>query len=267
MLAELLDRLVDLVRQGSTPHVTAFPRLPRRMLVTHVNGETDWIDIPPPKRNVFLYGFADLIVALMDSKICPNPEVYITSERIQVFADRDVRDDILTVNLQTSQRFKLCHRLESPREGELFVRPVKDVLRMLRNGLHGTGADGLAAKLSALQFRVTKGQDVSIAHGRESMGRAVEAEVVEAESLPQEWELSVPIWANVGFSGYRGLVKLGIELDFESAGISLSVLSDQCHRAMNDAMAQVKEDLEKALPEPGTTVLLGEIPSCEVIVP
>lgn len=87
-----------------------------------------------------------------------------------------------------------------------------------------------------------------VAHGRETLGRSVEAVVQQAEQVPEAFIAQVPIWTTPGCPWTRP-VEFSIYLDVEKSAVELSVLSDSCTAARNGALSQLRDALVEALGE------------------
>jgi len=250
MLAEFLASVVDLGRQTTAVKFHEHKECPGKLWVQH-GDELDQIDAPAPLRGHGLLGYDDLVNALLDPKIAGAPEVYVSGNRIVAFLDRSERRSRVTVDLVESKRLKLCRELEqSPRK----MQP-KDAVKMLRLELHGGRHDAVVQALSRIDFVRTGAGKSHVDHGKESLGRSVEAAVQQAESIPKDFDVAVPVWTNSGFSRYSVNVNFGLFLDLEEQVVELRVLSDECQRVVNQTMVALVQDLMRSLP--GVPVLLG----------
>lgn len=249
MLAEFLRAVVDLGQKAKAVDFASVPSLPHTLFIRH-GDELITKDVPPAERAHQLEDFDGLVEALTDAAIAKAPEVYVSANRIVGLLDREDRRARVSVDLTESRRFLLCSELETPRR----MQP-KDAVRLLKLELHGGTHDPVTQALSRIDFKRAVGGATDVGHGRETLGRSVEASVQQAKDIPEQFTVAVPIWTTQGFQGYVQHVTLGLYLDLEGQTVELRVLSDECEAARNRSLAQVATDLRKAMP--GVPVFMG----------
>lgn len=243
MLAEFLDRIVGLAKGAHRVEFAIHEKLPRRVFVRNGDQLTQH-DEPPPDRCHSLIGFDDLVEALRDKTIAPAPEVYVCGSEIEVLLDRTKRVEVVKVCLNWSKRFLLCQAIEKqPR-----ALTPKDAVKLLRYELHSGNVEHVIQALSRIDFTRTSAGKSHVEHGRETLGRSVEAAVQQAESVPKDFVIAVPLWTNPGFHVHSANVAFGIYLDLEAQLVELRVLSDECLRVSNLAVESVIGRLREGLP-------------------
>lgn len=242
MLSEFVDRLVELGQKAKAVDFHRHDDLPNEVFVRH-GDKLERIAAPPPSRGHTLAGFRDLVAALSDSKIAPNPEVYIDGVSVFAYCDREKRYDDITMPLTESVRFKLCCELERPR---LFA--PRDLVKFLRLELHGGAHQAVTQAVSRLDFMRTSTGKSDVKHGRETLGKSVEAVVQQADEVPESFVVTVPIWSTPG-CGWTAQIEFGIYLDVEKQQVELRVLSDQCADARNGALWQLRKSIAEACPD------------------
>lgn len=242
MLAEFLSRIVELGQKAKAVDVIAHPSLPDMVFVRHGDQLTEH-QVPPPPRKPTLAGLNDLVEMLGHKDIAPAPEVYVGPAGVVAFLDATERDERATLPLTESVRFRLCQEIE--RQPRAFA--PRDLVRFLRQSLYGVN-DQLIQKLSRLDFTRTSTGKTDVKHGRETLGRSVEAVVQQAEDVPETFAVLVPIWTTPGCPWARS-IEFGIYLDVEKSAVELSVLSDSCTSARNGALADLRNAISEACPD------------------
>lgn len=250
MLADFLASIVNLGKKANQVEFHTHPQLPATVFVR--NGDQLATHAAPPTyRKHDLAGFADLVAALKDKEMAGSPEVYVGADKVVAYLSRTDRREVVSVQLIESKRLKLCAALQA--------QPVKfqpkDAVKMLRLDFHGGQHDHITQALSRVDFTRTSAGHTNVAHGRESLGKSVEAVVQQAQDVPQKFNLSVPMWTTSGFTRYGVTVEFGVFLDLEGQTVELRVLSDEVERVRNLALAAVVKDLQDALE--GVPVFLG----------
>lgn len=251
MLAEFLDRIVGLAKGAHRFEFQTHESLPRKVFVR--NGETITEQlVPPPEREHGLVGFADFVRAVSDKDIAPAPVVFADGARVVALLDGDDRRETVEVDLQASRRFLLCQGLEA----NALTLKARQAVKFLRYDLHGGNIDHVIQALCRVDFTRTSAGKSHVDHGRESLGKSVEAAVQQAENVPKEFVLAIPIWTNPGFDRYTANITFGLDFDLEAEAVVLRVLSDECTRVQNLAVRAAIADLQEALPD-GTPIFQG----------
>lgn len=241
MLAEFLREVVGLAGKAKSVEFHTNPSLPRTVFVRH-GDELKELPVPAAQRSHKLADFDSLVEAITDDKIASDPEVYVAQDSIVALLDRSDRRARVSVALATSHRFNVCEKLETPAR----LTP-KDAVRLLKLELHGGTHDPVTQALSRIDFKRAVGAASDLAHGRETLGRSVEASVQQAKDIPEQFTVAIPIWTTQGFQQYVQHVTFGLYLDLEGQVVELRVLSDECEAARNRALQQVAADLRKSL--------------------
>jgi hypothetical protein len=243
MLAEAIKSVVDLGQKANAVAFHVHASLPKTVFVRH-GDELLEKDVPAPARAHNLLGFDDLVAALKDKTIAPNPEVYVAGDRVRALLDRAERLQSVGVQLVESQRFQLAKTLQKPHSFE-----PREAIKLLRFDLHGGDVDQIIQSLRRVDFKRTSGGTSTVEHGKESLGRSVEASVQQADQVLDRFTMTVPIWSTAGFARYMTKVEFGVYLDLETQKVELRVLADEIERVRNQALWAAANDLRDALPE------------------
>lgn len=242
MLAELLAKLTELAKVGATPSVLSHTMDPRRAFVV-ANGACQEIVVPPPLRNHQLEDLPSFLSFVADEGICPNPEVYQDADQLVVLCDRNDRRDRGTLKLRRTARWQALVVLTK----NLCAFGQKEVLRYLRHDLAVEGLDHVIAALRRLDFTRTSTGRAHVEHGRESLGRSVEAVVQNASEIPESFVVITAPYATLG-ANQTAEVRLSVELDIENQRVILRVLPDELANAERAIQVQVQNTIRTALP-------------------
>ena len=253
MLAEFLDRVVGLARSSDRVERVESGD-PRVLLLRTPGGELVERSIDPPLRDWEVADFDSLIQVIQEQA---DPVVFVGDDSVEVLLDEDDRRERCSLSLSATSRWNEVLRLECE---ERRFGP-RDAVRWLRFQMHSMG-DGLAklgAALSRIDFeRKSSGQHVS-EHGRESLGRSVEARVQKPEEVPESVVMRVPIWTTGGLEDVVQAVRLGVFIDSEEEKVGVRVLADETDAALARARRVVAQRILAALGEDANVpVLLGE---------
>lgn len=241
--AEALRDLVALAQEAKNTEVIAVEGVPDRKWIVNRDGTREVVMVSPTPRKNALCSRADMIAAVLDTTICPAPEVFVSTEGIAVWCDRNKRADRLQLTLARTARFQLLSSLLQPRAFQ-----PKDAVKMLRLELHGGRHQSVIDALSNIDFQRTNSGKTAVSHGKETLGRSVEASIQQADKVPQQFLVETPIWSTQGFTGYGTSIAIGVHLDPEQGTVELRVLSDEIVRATNECVNAVVASLREALP-------------------
>lgn len=249
MLSDAIQKIVGLGQAARSIEVIHHPSLPDTVLVRH-GDQLERVQVPPPARKPTLAGVNDLVSMLSTGSIATAPEVYVGPAGVVAFLDSYARDEVATLPLTESARFKLCQDIE--KQPRLFA--PRDLVRFLRQTLWGGANNHLIQTLSRIDFTRTSTGKTDVRHGRETLGRTVEAVVQQADDVPESFVAQIPIWTTPG-ALYTRAIEFGIYLDVEKSAIELSVRSDSCSEARNGALISLRDTLQEALK--GVPVFMG----------
>ncbi len=226
MLAEFLSKIRELAGHDNTVNVVRTEGLHRSVIVQQ-GGDRQTVPLDPPLRAPVLGGYGDLLEAALNSDICPNPEVYHCEASIVLLCDRADRLEKVEMPMGVSERFKTLKALEF---GKSFT--PAEAVRFLRFELHGTKTEEVTKHLSRINFDRASGNASDIGHGKESLGRSVEAKVQQADKIPESFDVEVSIYTNPGLEIHsKAKIKVGVFLDMAASEVVLQTLSDECAKA------------------------------------
>lgn len=251
MLAEFIASLEKLAKRANSAEVVQIPGISRRVLVRKGDAFA-FEDLPAPDRKLALRGLDDVVELCRDTTIAPAPEVYHAGDAIRVILDRRDRRENAAMALTKSERFE---SLVALRKGQSFS--VKDAIRFLRVDLHSTGqgVGELIAGLRRVDFSRSSGTQRTTEHGRETLGRQVEAAIQQTDRVPEDFKVTVPVFTNPGLKGITCTMKCAVNIDLDNEKIEISTLADEIQAALDGAQKDIHDALVGALPE--VTVLHG----------
>ncbi len=248
MLADFVDRLVALANAGRRAIVHDGEEYGLgRVAGVEVNGEIEWKPKPPSEVESDLRGVEDFLLAL-------TPASVVFHQEAQLFAylDREKRTDRVRVELRPSQRFQA---LEALQKG-VSLEP-KAAVKLLR-GTFGkeSNIEPVVKALRQIDFTRTSAGKSHVEHGRESLGRSVEAAVQQADQVPEEFLVACPVYTNPGCGAFLGQVRVSLWLDLDAQRVELRVLPDEITTSLQIAQARLHEVLVNGVP-PGVQVFYG----------
>lgn len=250
MLADFLREMVGHVRASDEAKVIEHPDLGSQFMVSQ-GGRFHLLEKSPRAREHFVEGLNDVLRFVCSEFLSPMPEVYHSADAIVLLLDGRDRRERVTLRLRETERFSALRQL-----GLTPARlSVRDAVRFLRYSLAGTNIEPVVQAVRRIDFsRAARATNV-VEHGKESLGRSVEAAVQQADKVPEEFTVTVPVYANEGCRESVD-VRLGLYLNVEAEAIELFTLPDQVQQAIDVAQARIATRLLET-PRDGTLVVHG----------
>jgi hypothetical protein len=250
MLREFLDGIANLAtRANAVEVVDASGRFGRKALV-RVGGAMEWVEIPAPLPCSLITSFDDMCDAIRDSVLCPDPEVYCSPYAISVVCDRVKRDSFMTMGFEATTRWNETAALSD--RGPMTQRTA---IRFMREDLDVRN-DKLLAALRRIDFKRISQSGGVIEHGKETLGRSVEAAILNIDEIPDVFTLRVAPFGNEGLQDIVVDIKCWIYIDIEERNIEVGTFPDEILGARRGATRTINGMLRTLLP--GIPVFQGE---------
>lgn len=237
MLAEFIDRLADHVRRSHKATIEVHDAAPGLLFVSH-NGTLEKMDRPPAPRTGDLGSFESVVEFC--KTVAKGGEVYVDAKGIEVVVDKDHRWSCVGLAFQGSRRFQTLSEL-----GKTSWQP-RDAVRVLRFGLELENTPVLSG-LRRVDFTRKSDGSSTTEHGRETLGKSVEAQVQQADEIPEHFEVTLPLFMNPGFGSFTAAVRVGIDIDVHNQCIRMIPSVDGITVAIGSAVTQIVEKLRQEL--------------------
>ena len=239
MIAEAIERMIDLVTAANEYQEVEGETRGKRVLFHGGQVLTVTEDLPARRHEA-----CDLDALVAYAK--PESAIWHTlNTAVLVIDDGDDsrRDDVVCWSLETSGKFVALNDACKPRtHGDFINFLVTNLCEELENA-----APGLLGVLRHLKFKTLDESEGKIAHGRESMGRAIESEVTGTSELPESLRMRVRRWTVLD---YFCEVEVMLKLDVAERKLALIPLADEAARAELAAQQWLNGELTEAAPCP-----------------
>lgn len=258
MLAEFLTTLRGIVEETRRPSILEHPHHRRSILIAAPDGSLS--EKPRDKSAIQVFpktilGLTTLVSESFGAEFAGT--VFVCEDSIHAgLKDPEGLTDrsFAHLRLTKTDHFTELERLESePKWGS----PV-DIVRYLRQNFLGAGPEALIAALRNVEFNRRNDGTISTEHGRETLGRAVEARVSASSYIPETHTFQVVVFEMQDLYLSRP-IKIGIHIDAGTERIGLFLLPGEMERAMEGALthaAQVTSD-QLADRDVSASVVLG----------
>lgn len=245
MLKEFLETIASQVRRGDAATVTEVSSRPRHLLISQ-GGLREWVAKDPPLRAVKVGALSSLIAYLAPFK--DKAQVFLGPLGAVALLDGDDRRESATLALTPTDAWAT---LSGWTKWEQFH--PETIVKELR------GLDvptGVVAALRKLDFKRQSGTKIETEHGKESLGRRVEAEVQGADKVPEFFDVDVSVFAE---DGCRRVVTVRVEvyLNVKEETVDLRVTEDRVQRAVAEVLEDIADSIEAHKEMAGVRVFMG----------
>jgi hypothetical protein len=246
MLVETINKVEELVTKGQRAQLLPCPAMPKdRVLIEKRPGEVEGYDIPRGAVVDRAFGLAGLCAQVLTAGE-GAAGVYVGHDKIRVVWDEDRRDSI-EMALPWSEPFALLAKPEA-----LAGLTQRDLIWLLRSTFKGAFAPPeLLPTVRSVKFTSAGQAESDIQHGRESLGRKVDAEITGAGAIPEEVIFRVPVYSDMvddAGNHFTASVACALDIDLEKQRFTLKPLPDEVAVAKREANAWICERIALACP-------------------
>lgn len=243
MLAEFIDRIAALAKDANAVQIGVVPQLPGQVYVRH-GDKLEWRDEPPLRRHHVIRSLQDFATFVIGEAEMTAPQVFHSHKEVVCVLDAGDGRERVTLPLAMTERFQTILAM---RAGQKFTPPA--AVNFLRFDLHGVGTDRLVAALRRVDFTRKGLGAFTTEHGKETLGRQVEAAVQNAEDVPDVIDADFPVYSNDGLKSVRVPIQIGVYLDVQADAVVLRPLADEIANAVENAQWQLHKLLVEAMGE------------------
>ncbi len=247
MLQELFEAIQEQAREAMSPKVFQAPgEPPHRYYLATPDGTTSLLSADPPPRN---HQASDLeTVARWASAGAGPVAVWYSRAGVVALLNDETRRDRVSLKLTLSPQMKTIMALDV----KAPAYDQKAFIRLLRIDLAGClPSPNLLQAVRTLKFSVLRGVEGEVQHGKESIGRALKAELVGANALPEDVILRLPPWEGVVAAHVE--IACAVEIDPVGERPQLIPFPGQVERAVRAAEADLGSQLRELLAEVGAS--------------
>lgn len=244
MLAEFLVQLEEVIKRAQSAGFLEHESCPSQVFLQQPGGAIEAIHREPCARDgAHLETIADVLKLLLEDEIAVDPEVWIDGERITVILDGADRHDRVHCPLILTGRFKAVLDLDR----KAVPMTSAEVLRLLRFELHGPHNEKLIPAFRRVNFQRRSEGGATIEHGKEALGRSIEAQVQQVELIPETFSVHVPVFATPGAQDFAPPIRIGIHIDHQQESFTLRPLADETRQASFVAIGEIRNTIADAL--------------------
>jgi hypothetical protein len=243
MLAEFLQKLIEVAHSSFTPKVIDHPKLGDEVLIATAQG-FERHSVPPRPRTFQVATLKDL-GAMIAAYTFGQKALFVGSSGITLLFEEATGREFAFMALRKSDHWAALERLHGAR-----LTP-RDAVKVLRQNLpSGTGTSALIRALSRVDFSRRSDGRSEVSHGKESLGKSVEASVQGTDEIPEKLHITGPVYA---LDELRDLTSKAVEvnvfIDVDDEVIEFTLAPDALRRAELQALIAVRDFLAQVHPE------------------
>ena len=235
--AEAIKLIQETAQKAAGATVLVLPGEPHKLAIV-AGGTVSYRDLPPENRSHRVATLDDLTHAVDSFSAGTDiASVWHCAEGIIAVLDAD-RRDCANMELRYSAAYRTLQG----------IKPMKqaDVVRLLRHDLSGSVDPSLVPTFRAIDFKRRNDGSSEVHHGRESLGKQVEAIVTGRSEIPEEITVNLRVYANVDLP-MRYPVVCTVEIDPVQETFSIRPLPDELTTVVQQAQAEIGDRLRKSL--------------------
>lgn len=236
MLAEFVSRISQLAVSSAA---VSKVELPGDRYALKSGDILTFHDIPPSRRDHWVQRIEDLETAAKSFAAGADVTAFHDDKSIVLLLDSVDRRDQVTMLLNHSPQFKTLQSL-----GAELTPP--QIVRLLRHDLHDVAPAGLLPVVRRVDFKRRNDGSSNIQHGKESLGRSIEAEISGAENIPEYVTMSCPVYDAPDLSQKYPVV-CSVEINAMAGTFRICPLPGQLEAAIHAAQDLIHNRLLEAI--------------------
>ncbi|MGD0040327.1 MAG: hypothetical protein ABSE84_07930 [Isosphaeraceae bacterium] len=176
--------------------------------------------------------------------------VWHDGQEITLVLDDADRRDFVKLSLKPAPQFQAAQGLSA------MAAPIsqEELIALLRHKL-GAPKD-LVSVFRSVDFQRTDGAQANLQHGKNTLGKQVNAQLVGADRVPEEITLTIPVFTNCGLNTPYPL-KLNVDVDVVRCQFRLVVVPGGLDDLMDRAQEAIAKSLTTLLKDSGIPIYRG----------
>lgn len=234
MLREAIDRVADLATKASAAAILPIDGDKEKVVIA-CNGDLITHELPKrltPARDHNVLTLDDIVEVVKNHghfEMLPVPTegdtgkayraatIWHTFGKVTALLNNPYitypnKTDRVSMGLTISPPFERLTRFDQQPTARHFDQ--KALIRLLKIDLGDYGEfDALIGVLRNIKFTAQQGGDSNVQHGRESMGRTIDAAVTGADAIPESFDVVCPVYVNPDLVEITAKIKCHLEID------------------------------------------------------
>lgn len=241
MFLDLFEAFNKNAAERLRPSVVTVPGQPKsRVTLAYPDGLTiETADVPIPPLDAVTSDLHTLVELVREHGPKDEaPEVWYSEKAVVGFFNRDTWHDQVTMPLHFTSRWQLVGSIGSNGYDQT------QFIRLFRVGIGDAYYGDLVDRLRRIKFRTEQNTQSVAGKQTVSIGKSLNAELETETVLPDEIDLSVPVF--VEFPAYRANLKFALETDLHGQKFQLIPLPGELDAGLAAALHYVLQQIEAA---------------------
>lgn len=243
MITEAMQWIAAQVTKAQSPQLLRVDDIPNKVWVAH-GGTLHTQDTEPPPLRLLVHSLGSL-VAVVKNQVFDSAgvHIYVSGDSISV-VDQSLDRRRGWCMLQLEQSIPLLRLVQIDGQSLSHAQFMRD----FRTVFDRCAPAGFAGRFAKLDFKRRNDGTRTIEHGRESLGKSIEAAVAGADELPNEVTLQLPLFATDGLRDlYDVECRILIDADNEERPLSIHVRPDAITHLVSKQLRDTATSLAEIL--------------------
>ena len=249
--AKALELMLDTKGKSVTAQVVD-AKDPRKLLI-NVGGVLTERPVPPDPRSHTVNSLDDLsdyVLQAVKKPVGDGPVVWHGKDKIIVILDDADRYDRVCLPLAFSKPYLTLAALDA--QPTFLQHP--EFVRMLRLKL-GLAADQILP-FRNVNFARQEGAQGNVVHGGNTLGKSINAQLVNADTVPQEMTITAKVYDTAGVNkGYA--IRVAVEIDMDRSGFTLVPFPGEVQYLLDQCQAVIAGTLKERFSSANVPVYYG----------
>lgn len=248
MLAEFVNKIQQLTSQAEQARTFRPDCEPSHVYYLQHGQNVRKVEATQPLQHATLTSLKSFVQYAVDQT---HDSIWVGDNKIVSLLDEN--GETGTFYLKQSPQMELLKRLES----SITFYKQKDLIQLLRRYFPSVSANNIQP-FRMVKFRSDQSGESTIDHGKASVGKSLKAELVGAVAIPEEIQVTLPVFAG-GEPDSDNSVVLCVEIDLEKEQFAIYPTAGAMASLYEEELSIIEREIAKKLFEiTGKTTL--EIP-------
>lgn len=231
---QTLEQIRQLAVNAAMPKIIPIPGDERTVIIA-TDGGVEYRDIPPPVI-AHTVGTLEDLIAFAKAGTPDKSSIWHDEDGVVLLLDESDRRDFVKLPFEYSKEFALMVQLEAT---DSFMTQAAFV-RMLRIKLRVDPS--IVNVFRTIDFKRLDGSKGDIQHGKESLGRSVEAAVQGTVAIPEELVIGLPLYETLG-ERQNYSVRCAVEVDAQQGTFKLTPFAGETAHVLQEHQGNIHRRL------------------------
>jgi hypothetical protein len=256
MIQEALEYMKDVGEQSAASIITHNAEPPHVYFVRNKDGTLTRKEADPLPRSHKAADLQAIIEKVVEAKKASEPvEIWFSRKSVTLFIGEHRRDRV-DLALEFSKPLQTLLQWETSKPNLQQAELRKQLRIIFRDCLALAG--NLVDIISKVKLVQNSQGDSELTHGRASLGKSIEAQVTGAGTLPEYFQLQVPIFTNPAFASAQYAIECALEPDPSTGTFQVIPIPNRIEKAIAAGEQRIGIMIGEALKDAGAEDTTGK---------